>query len=145
MKKPCLISFDLFRPSIGDGIIHERLSVRLSLCTNNMQKICSDMCIMLKPTAPFPSMSPPSASPLPTTTPVTTDEPQEPINISFFLNDDFVCTRKFSIALGVYKLSNSDNENVRDVNANDQLKDGLKSTSIENVDVRRATGCSATC
>ena len=47
MKKPCLISFDLFRPSIGDGIIHERLSVRLSLDTNDMPRICSNMCIML--------------------------------------------------------------------------------------------------
>ena len=40
MKKPCLISFDIFCPSFGAGLIHERLSVRLSLDTNDMQKIC---------------------------------------------------------------------------------------------------------
>ena len=47
--KPCLIFFDIFRSSFGSGLIHERLSVRLSLHTNNMPKIWSNMCFMLKP------------------------------------------------------------------------------------------------
>ena len=44
--------------------------------------------------------------------------PKNPINVAFFHNDDFVYKRKkFSIVLEVYKLADSDTENVRDLNA----------------------------
>ena len=61
---------------------------------------------------------------------------KNPINVSFFLHDDIMSKRKkFSIVLDVYKLADSDNENVRDLNANECRKDGLKSKSIEMVRV----------
>ena len=44
-----LISFDIFRPSFGNELIHDRLSVRLSLNTSDTQKICSNICFVLKP------------------------------------------------------------------------------------------------
>ena len=54
MKNPCLISFDIFRPSFSAGLIHERLSVCLPLSTNDMQRICSNMCFTLKPDSALP-------------------------------------------------------------------------------------------
>ena len=46
--------FDIFRPSFGDGLIPERLFVRLSLNTNDMQRICSDRCVALNPDISIP-------------------------------------------------------------------------------------------
>ena len=67
-----------------------------------------------------------------------------PINV-FFPHDDFTCKRKkFHIFLDVFKLADSDNENVRDLYANECLNDGLKSKSIEKVNVQKAMGSSAT-
>ena len=43
--------------------------------------------------------------------------------------------KKFHIVLEVYKLVDSDNERVSDINGNEYRKDGLKSKSIENVRV----------
>ena len=45
MKKPSMISFNIFRQSFGDRLIHERLS----LPTKDIPKICSNMCVTLKP------------------------------------------------------------------------------------------------
>ena len=68
------------------------------------------------------------------------------INVPFFINDDIGCTRKkFSTPLEVNKLVDSDNENVRDLKANECLKDGLKSKHTEDVASRRARGSSTTC
>ena len=92
MKKMCLISFVLFRLSFGAGLIHERLSVRLSLFTNNMPKICLNISFTLKPTASFLSRSHPSASP-PPTTPATSDHTQEP-HRRLFLHDDLMGKRE---------------------------------------------------
>ena len=61
-----------------------------------------------------------------------------PITASFFLNDDFMRNRKkFSIVLKVYKLSDSDIDEVRDLNANECGKDGLKTKYAENVCVQK--------
>ena len=52
-----------------------------------------------------------------------------------------MCKRKkFHIVLDAYKLADSDNDNVRDFNANECRKDGLKSKSIENARVRKGEG-----
>ena len=49
---------------------------------------------------------------------VQPDEPKNPINVSSFLRDDFMCKRrKFSIVIDAYKLADSDNVIVRDLNA----------------------------
>ena len=48
-----------------------------------------------------------------------------------------MCTRNFFIVLEVYKLVDSDNENVRDLNAKEQRKDGLKSEFIDNERVQK--------
>ena len=52
MKKPCLISFDIFRPPFCDGLIHGLLSIRLSLSTKDAQKICSNTFFTFKPYNP---------------------------------------------------------------------------------------------
>ena len=70
--KPCLISFDIFRLPLGVWLIHQRLSVCLSLYTNDMQKTCSNICFMLKPNSVLPIKGQPSASPPQTTTRATT-------------------------------------------------------------------------
>ena len=44
------------------------------------------------------------------------------------------------IVLDIYKLADSDNENVRDLNANEHRKDGLKSKSIEKVCLQKVEG-----
>ena len=59
------------------------------------------------------------------------------INASFFLHDAFTCKRKFSIVLEVYKLSDSDIDEVRDLNANECGKDCLKSKYAEKVHVQK--------
>ena len=48
--------------------------------------------------------------------------------------------KKFRIVLDIYKLTDSDNENVRDHNAKEYRNDGLKSKSIENVRVQKCDG-----
>ena len=48
------------------------------------------------------------------------------------------------IVLDVCKLADSNNENVRDLNATEFLKDGLKSKFIEKVRVQKASGSSTT-
>ena len=48
--------------------------------------------------------------------------------------------KKFSTVLDVFKLADSDDENVRDLNANEHRKDGLKSKSIEKVRVQKVEG-----
>ena len=53
--------------------------------------------------------------------------------------------KKFSIFLDDYRLAVSENEKASDLNRNECGKDVLKSKSVENMDDRRATGCSATC
>ena len=114
-----LISFDLFHPSFGNVLIHERLSVRLSLHTNDMQKICSNMCFTHKPTAPFPKELTRRLSTADNDPGYHPTNLKNPINLSF-LHDDIMSKRKmFSVVLEVYKLSDSDNENVRDLNANE--------------------------
>lgn len=44
--------------------------------------------------------------------------------------------RKFSTSLDVYNLADSDNENVRDLNATKWRKDDIKSKCVENVHVK---------
>ena len=57
-----------------------------------------------------------------------------------------MCKRKkFHIVPEVYKLADSDTENVRDLNATECRKDGLKLKIIENVRIPKASGNSATC
>ena len=52
-----------------------------------------------------------------------------------------MCKRKkFHIVLDVYKLADSDIDNVRDLNANECGNDGLKSKHIENARVRKGEG-----
>ena len=52
-----------------------------------------------------------------------------------------MCKRKkISINLDVHMLADSDNDNVRDLNANEHRKDGLTSKSIENAPVRKGEG-----
>ena len=117
-KKPCLISFNIFRPSFGDVLIHERLSVGLFFYTKDMQKICSNMCFMLKPDKAFP---PRVGHQLlrRRQRPGYPDNLKNFINVSFFLHDDVMCTRKkFPIVLEVDKLADWDIEKVRDLNAN---------------------------
>ena len=71
---------------------------------------------------------------------------KNPVNVSFFPHDDIVWKRKkFRIVLGVDKLADSDNENVRDLIATECQKDGLKSKYAEKVRVPKASGNSATC
>ena len=53
-------------------ILERRLSVRLSLYTNDTKGICSNTCFTFKPETSFPSRSQPSTSQSPTTTPATT-------------------------------------------------------------------------
>ena len=48
--------------------------------------------------------------------------------------------KKFSTPLDVYKLADSDIDNVRDLNANECGKDGVKSKHIENARVRKGEG-----
>ena len=48
--------------------------------------------------------------------------------------------KKFRIVLGVDKLVDSDNENVRDLIATECQKDGLKSKYAENVRVQKGEG-----
>ena len=72
MKKPRLNSFDLFCPCFGDGPIHERLSVCLSLNTNDMEKIGSNTCFTLKIDNTLPIKESAISSPHPTTTRATT-------------------------------------------------------------------------
>ena len=48
--------------------------------------------------------------------------------------------KKFYAVLDVFKLTDSDNEKVRDINMNECLNDGLKSTSIEKVRVQKGEG-----
>ena len=52
-----------------------------------------------------------------------------------------MCKRKkISINLDVHMLADSDNDNVRDLNANEHRKDGLKSKSIEKECVQKREG-----
>ena len=61
-----------------------------------------------------------------------------PITAFFFLHDDFMRKRKkFSVVLKVYKLSDSDIDEVRDFNANECGKDGLKTKYPENARVQK--------
>ena len=53
--------------------------------------------------------------------------------------------KKSSIALDIYKLADSDSNNVRHLNANECGKDGVKSKSIEKAASGMASGCSVTC
>ena len=127
MKKPCLISFDIFRPPFCDGLIKDLLSIRLSLSTKDAQKICSNTFFTFKPYNPSNQgvgQQPLHLQQRPRLPPTTL---KNTVNVSFFPRDDFTCKRKFSIVPDVFKLTDSDNENVRDLNANECLKDGLKS------------------
>ena len=87
--KSCLISFYLFRQSFGAGLIHQRLSVRLSLNTNDIQKICSNMCFMIKTDRVLVIKE--SAISLSTADndPGSPPLPQKNINVSFFPRGDF--------------------------------------------------------
>ena len=142
VKNPCLISFDLFRPSFGAGLIHERLSVRLSLHTNDMHKICSNMCIMLKSDTTPPNKE----SVIRLSTASYNAQGSHPTTLTnsinvFFHHDDIMYTSKrFYIVLDVYKLADSDNDNVRDLNANECRDDGLKSKYTEKVRVPNGEG-----
>ena len=145
MKKPCLISFDFCPSSFGDGLIHERLSVRLSLNTDDMQRICSNICFTLKADSALPITE--SAISLTT---AYNDSGNHPTNLKNHINvsfpDDITCNpMKFHIVLDVFKLADSDNENVRALNANESRKDGLKSKTSRRCAFRRASGSSATC
>ena len=63
------------------------------------------------------------------------------INISFFLHDDFRRKwKKFHAVLDVYKLVDSDKEDVRDLHGNECLKDGIKSKYTENLCVPKGYG-----
>ena len=135
-----LVYFDLFLPSFGDWLIHERLSVRLSLYMNDMQKICPDIAPCSRSTAPFRSRSRPSASLTPTTTPLPPTNVKNHTNISI-PHDDFIRKWKnFRIVLEVNKLADSDNEDGSDFNANECLKDCHKSKDIEKVRVPKGEG-----
>ena len=135
-KTPCLISFDIFCPSFGDVLIHERLSVGLIFYMKDMQKICSNMCFMLKTDRVLPSKGPPSASPPQTTARLPPTNLKNPIHV-FFLRDDIMCKRKkFPFVLEVYKLVDSDNEKVR-AQCEECPNDGLKSNNNENVRVQK--------
>ena len=126
--------------------IHDRLSVCLSLNTNDT-RICSNMCFTLK-------------------TPIALPIKESSISLSTSLNDtyynqmnlkttspppssthdDIMCNRKkFSIDLDVFKLADSDTENVGDLDANACGNDGLKSKTSRRFTSRRASGSSATC
>ena len=71
---------------------------------------------------------------------------KNPINVSVFPHNDFTFKHKrFSIFLDVSKLGDSDDENVRDLNAKEFRKDGLESKSIEKTCVPRSRGSTATC
>ena len=52
--------------------------------------------------------------------------------------------KKFRIVIGVYKLADSDTENVRDLNAKECLNDSLKSNYNNNVLVPKGEGSTAT-
>ena len=135
-----LVYFDLFLPSFGVVLIHERLSVRLSLYMNDMQKICSNIAPCSRPTAPFRSRSRPSASLTQTTTPLPPDEHQEPRQCLLPPRRHHVDAEEVQIVLDVDKLADSDNEDGSDFNANECLKDGHKSKHIENVRVPKGEG-----
>ena len=127
------------------ALINELLSVRPSLSTKDMLRICSNMCLMLKPTV-LPIME--SATRLS----ITNNDPgYHPTNFMnhmnvAFLHDDFMCKRKkFSTVLDVNKLADSDNERVFDLNANECRKDGSRRSSSRRCVSRRAMGYSATC
>ena len=142
MKK-CLISFDLFRSSFG-GLIHERLPVCISLNTNDVQKICSNVSITLKPDSALSTEFAISLS-------IADNDPgyhqttlKNPLNVSSFHNDVLMWKHKFSIVLDVDKLVDSDNENVRDLNGNECRNDGLKPKSIEKCASRMARWSSTT-
>ena len=49
-------------------------------------------------------------------------------------------SKRFYIVLDVYKLADSDNENISDLNANECRDDGLKSKYTENVRVQTGEG-----
>ena len=56
-----------------------------------------------------------------------------------------MCKRKsFAIALEVFKLIDSDTENVRDLDAKECLNDGLKSNNNNNVHDQKGEGSTAT-
>ena len=69
---------------------------------------------------------------------------KNPINVAFH-HDDFMYKHKFHLVLDVFKLRDSDDENVCDLNANECRKDGLKSKSTRMSASERARGSSATC
>ena len=143
MQKPCLVSFNLFRQSIGAGIIHERLSVGLSVAQH--ERHAGDLLehVHHAQARQRPSHHRVRHQPLrllqrPRSHPTNF---KNTVNDSFFPHDDFTCKRKkFHIVPEVYKLADSDNDNVRDLNANECGKDGLKSKSIENARVRKGEG-----
>ena len=137
-----MISFDLFRPSFGAGLIHERLSVPLSLYTNDMQKICSNMRFTLKSDTTPPNKE----SVIRLSTASYNAQGSHPTTLTnsinvFLHHDDIMYTSKrFYIVLDVYKLADSDNENVCDLNANECRDDGLKSKYTEKVRVQTGEG-----
>ena len=97
-RKPCLISFDLIPQSFGDGLIHERLSVFLSLNANDMLEICSNMCFMLKPDSALPIKE--SAVSLSTADNDPGYHPtniKNPVNVSF-IHDDFIASGRRSLS-----------------------------------------------
>ena len=116
MKNPCLVSFDIFCPSFGDGLIHERLSVCLSLNMMDMPKIARTSAS--RPSRQIPSQQGVRHQPhyrrqqhsLTPTNSKTHQRLLPPLRPH--------CKRKkFHVDLEVYKLVDSDTENVRALNA----------------------------
>ncbi len=132
MKRPCQVSFNVFAPSFGAGLIHDRISLDMK----DMQQSFSTCASRSNQTAHFnhglrhqhhhrrqrPRVPPTTLT--------------NPIHV-FFLRDDIMCTRKkFPIVLEVYKLVDSDNEKVR-AQCEECPNDGLKSNNNENVRVQK--------
>ena len=132
MKRPCQVSFNVFAPSFGAGLIHDRISLDMK----DMQQSFSTCASRSNQTAPFRSRTPSSTSPHQQRPRVPPTTLTNPIHV-FFLRDDIVCTRKkFSIVIEVYKLADSDNEKVR-AQCEECPNDGLKSNNNENVRVQK--------
>ena len=103
-----------------------------------MQEICSNTYFMLNPDSALPIKE--SAISLSTADNDTDYNPtniKTPINVAFHHDDFMYKHKKFHLVLDVFKLGDSDDENVCDLNANECRKDGLKSKYIENVRVQK--------
>ena len=110
-----------------------------------MQEICSDMCFELKPDSARLIQESSIGFTADNDTGYNPTNLNDTINVSFFLNDDFTCKRKFSIVLEVYKLADSDIEEVRDLNAKSTGRTASSRSTSRMCASRRASGSSSTC